>query len=31
VLWPIGLLIVVLVAVIAPAVIAWRRHEISRA
>lgn len=27
VLWPIGLLVVALVAVIAPAVIAWRRHE----
>jgi ABC-type transport system substrate-binding protein len=27
VLWPIGLLVIALAAVIAPAVIAWRRHE----
>ncbi len=31
VLWPIGLLAVAVVAVIAPAVIAWRRHERSKA
>jgi ABC-type transport system substrate-binding protein len=31
VLWPIGLLLAALVAVIAPAVIAWRRHEKSQA
>jgi ABC-type transport system substrate-binding protein len=27
VLWPIGLLVIALAAVIAPAVVAWRRHE----
>jgi ABC-type transport system substrate-binding protein len=31
VLWPIGLLVAVLAGAIAPAVIAWRRHEKSRA
>lgn len=31
VLWPIGLLVIAVGAVIAPAVIAWRRHEKSRA
>ncbi|MGK2952299.1 MAG: ABC transporter substrate-binding protein [Thiobacillus sp.] len=31
VLWPIGLLVAALVAIIAPAIIGWRRHEKSRA
>jgi ABC-type transport system substrate-binding protein len=31
VLWPIGLLVAALVVVVAPAIIAWRRHEKSRA